>query len=58
VPVLDGRGATVAAIGISTPAERWRTQERGLTELCCEIGVRASNALRGDPGREGAVTAR
>ena len=47
VPVLDGRGATVAAIGLSTPAERWRTQERGLTELCCDIGVRASNALRG-----------
>ena len=48
VPVLDGRGAVAAAIGISTPAERWRTHEAGLTELCCEIGVRASNALRGD----------
>jgi hypothetical protein len=44
--VLDGRGATVAAIGISTPAARWRADEPALTELCCEIGVRASNALR------------
>lgn len=46
VPVLDARGHTAAAIGISTPADRWRAHEAPLTELCCEIGVRASNALR------------
>jgi DNA-binding IclR family transcriptional regulator len=47
VPVLDLRGATVGAIGLSTPADRWRLERRALTELCCEIGARASNVLRG-----------
>lgn len=46
VPVLDARGATVGAIGLSTSAERWRTEHRALTSLCCEIGARASNAMR------------
>jgi len=47
VPVLDLRGATVGAIGLSTPADRWRLERRALTELCCDIGARASNVLRG-----------
>jgi len=47
VPVLDLRGATVGAIGLSTPADRWHLERRALTELCCEIGARASNLLRG-----------
>jgi IclR family acetate operon transcriptional repressor len=47
VPVLDGRGATLGAIGLSTPAGRWRADEAVLTELCCEIGARASNLVGG-----------
>ena len=45
VPVLDARGDVLGAIGLSTPAHRWRTHEAALTELCCEIGARASNEL-------------
>jgi IclR family acetate operon transcriptional repressor len=45
VPVLGARGDVLGAIGISTPAHRWRTEEAALTELCCEIGARASNEL-------------
>jgi DNA-binding IclR family transcriptional regulator len=45
VPVVDGRGDTVAAIGLSTPAERWRRDGAALEGLCAEIGLRASHAL-------------
>lgn len=57
VPVLAADGATVGAIGLSTPADRWRADRRPLTDLCCEIGARASNVLRGGPGEERAVPA-
>jgi DNA-binding IclR family transcriptional regulator len=49
VPVLDARGAAVAAIALSTPPSRWRTDQAALTALCCEIGARASNALGAVP---------
>ena len=45
VPVLGTRGEVLGAIGLSTPARRWRAEEAVLTELCCEIGARASNGL-------------
>lgn len=48
VPVLDAAGATAGAIGISTSAERFGRERATLTDLCCEIGARASNALAGD----------
>jgi len=47
VPVLDARGATLGAVGLSTPVLRWRREEAALTDLCCEIGARASNAIAG-----------
>jgi DNA-binding IclR family transcriptional regulator len=45
VPVVDARGATVAAIGLSTPSDRWRRDREMLEALCAEAGERASVAL-------------
>jgi IclR family acetate operon transcriptional repressor len=53
VPVLGTRGEVLGAIGLSTPARRWRAEEAALTELCCEIGVRASNELGLRPATSG-----
>lgn len=53
-PVRDSTGATVAAIGLSTTAPRWRAEQSGLIALCVEVGMRASEALVGDVG--GAVS--
>jgi DNA-binding IclR family transcriptional regulator len=51
VPVVDARGATVAAIGLSTPTDRWRRERETLEALCAEAGVRASAALGAAPAR-------
>ncbi len=45
VPVVDASGETVAAIGLSTPTERWRRERGALEGLCAEVGSRASVAL-------------
>jgi DNA-binding IclR family transcriptional regulator len=53
VPVLDARGATVGAIGLSTPAARWQMDRHALTELCCDIGARTSNVMGRAPEQGG-----
>jgi DNA-binding IclR family transcriptional regulator len=50
VPVLDARGDTAGAIGVSTTPERWRRERPRLEALCAEIGARASAAM-GSPRR-------
>lgn len=44
-PVLDASGATVASIGMSVPAGKWRRHHERLTDLCEEAARQASADL-------------
>ena len=44
-PVVDASGETVASVGLSTTAERWREESEALTRACLDAAARASGAL-------------
>jgi DNA-binding IclR family transcriptional regulator len=51
VPLVDSGGTTVAAIGLSCPAARWRRERDYLTALVREVGARAEVTLGGSESR-------
>lgn len=46
-PVRDASGTTVAAVGISVPSARWRTESERLTAACALAADQGTRALAG-----------